>query len=73
MTSDCLAKLNGMVERVMGPTASPGSVAKNALVMAVGKSSKVANNNRYLMQDIRPKWRFDCFIIFVFSDDLIDI
>jgi len=26
-----------------------------------------------LMQDIRPKWRIDGFIIFAFSDDLIDI
>ena len=50
MTSECLAKLKGMVERVMGPTASPGSVAKNALVTAVGKSSKVANNHRYLIK-----------------------
>jgi hypothetical protein len=25
------------------------------------------------MQDIRPKWRIDGFIIFVFNDDLLDI
>jgi hypothetical protein len=45
VTSACLAKRNGHGRAGIAPTASPGSVAKNALVTAIGKSPKMANNN----------------------------